>query len=92
MLWRQYKLKALNSSPSICLSWRHIQTTVKLMLLCVSRAIKIIFRGAYIGKLAETFFKCTYLGKSTGTLWIFILMSIPVMKYVYTVVYKDYSS
>ena len=45
MLWRQYKLKPLNSSPSVCLSWRHIQTTVKLMLLCVSRAIKLFLEA-----------------------------------------------
>ena len=61
------------------------------MLLCISRAIKIIFRGACIGKLAEVCFT-TYLAKSTGTLWIFILMSTPVMKYIYIVVYKDCSS
>ena len=45
-----------------------------------------------VGEPIDRHLKCTYLGKSTGTLWIFILMSIPVMKYVYIVVYKDYSS
>ena len=53
MLWRQYKLKAFNSSPSICPSWRHIQTTVKFnVIVCIS-CYQNYFRGAYIGKFAE---------------------------------------
>ena len=52
MLWRQYKLKALNSSPSICTSWRHIQTTVKFNVVVCITCYQIIFRGACIGNFA----------------------------------------